>query len=123
MRAFLEMHGSCRFADITTYHQPLMNGSRDGDISRDSLIDTHVTNRVGFRKFDKANDRWTSYVLPEAWAKQVCAGLDPKRTAEMIDARGWLEHDAGHLTKKATIPEMGRPRVYIISGALLEGDE
>jgi uncharacterized protein (DUF927 family) len=123
VRGFFEMHGSSRFADITTYRPPTMPGLREEDSPRDSLLDTHVANRVGFRRFDKANDRWTYYVFPEAWAKQVCAGLDPKRVAEMTDASGWLEHDAGHLTKKVTIPEVGRIRVYVVSGAILAGDD
>ena len=33
-----------------------------------------------------------------------------------------LKRDGKNLTCKVTIPEHGRPRVYVVSGALLEGD-
>ena len=42
--------------------------------------------------------------------------------AKALAERSLLKRDGKNLTWKVTIPEHGRPRVYVVSGALLEGD-
>ena len=60
--------------------------------------------------------------MPEAWRSEVCRGIDGEMAAKALADRDWLKRDGKNLTSKVTIPEHGRPRVYVVSGALLEGD-
>ena len=100
VRAFFEQHGASRFPEI-----------------RDEL---RTTNRCGWRRRDGAG--WEFLVLPEAWKSEVCRGIDGEMAAKALAERSLLRRDQKNLTCKVTIPEYGRPRVYVVSGALLEGD-
>jgi putative DNA primase/helicase len=100
VRAFFEQHGASRFPEI-----------------RDEL---RTTNRCGWRRRDGAG--WEFLVLPEAWKSEVCRGIDGEMAAKALADRSLLRRDGKNLTCKVTIPEHGRPRVYVVSGALLEGD-
>jgi putative DNA primase/helicase len=71
-------------------------------------------NRCGWRRRDGAG--W-GLVLPEAWKSEVCRGIDSEMAARALADRSLLRRDG-----KMAIPEHGRPRVYVVSGALLEGD-
>jgi putative DNA primase/helicase len=100
VRAFFEQHGTSRFPEI-------------GDELR-------TINRCGWRRRNGAG--WEFLVLPEAWKSEVCRGIDGEMAAKALADRCLLKRDGKNLTCKVTIPEHGRPRVYVISGALLEGD-
>ena len=100
VRAFFEQHGASRFPEI-----------------RDEL---RTINRCGWRRRDGAG--WEFLVLPEAWKSEVCRGIDGEVAAKALADRRLLKRDGKNLTCKVTIPEHGRPRVYVVSGALLEGD-
>jgi hypothetical protein len=78
----------------------------------------------GFRRFDNTSKQWIYYVLPEVWKSEICKGIDGRVAAKALADRGWLDHDndGRNLTRKVTIPQHGRPRVYVVLGALLEGD-
>jgi putative DNA primase/helicase len=100
VRAFFEQHGTSRFPEI-----------------RDEL---RTINRCGWRRRDGTG--WEFLVLPEACKSEVCRGMDGEMAAKALADRSLLKRDGKNLTCKVTIPEHGRPRVYVISGALLEGD-
>jgi uncharacterized protein (DUF927 family) len=100
VRAFFEQHGTSRFPEI-----------------RDEL---RTINRCGWRRRDGAG--WEFLVLPEAWKSEVCRGIDGEVAAKALADRRLLKREGKNLTCKVTIPEHGRPRVYVVSGALLEGD-
>ena len=100
VRAFFEQHGVSRFPEI-----------------RDEL---RTINRCGWRRRDGAG--WEFLVLPEAWKSEVCRGIDGEVAAKALADRRLLKREGKNLTCKVTIPEHGRPRVYVVSGALLEGD-
>ena len=86
----------------------------------EELDELRTTNRCGWRRRDGAG--WEFLVLPEAWKSEVCRGIDGEVAAKALADRRLLKREGKNLTCKVTIPEHGRPRVYVVSGALLEGD-
>jgi putative DNA primase/helicase len=124
VRAFFEQHGTSRFAEIrhgVAYPSSLSPQQKlNLDPPEDHIDEFRTLNRCGWRRRDGAG--WEFLVLPEAWKSKVCYGIDPELAAKALDDRGLLKRDGKNLTCKVTIPENGRPRVYVVSGALLEGD-
>jgi putative DNA primase/helicase len=79
-----------------------------------------VTTRdlAGYRK--RVDEGWDYYVTTTAW-KEVCAGLDPRRTAAMLKHKGYLASgEGGHLAESVRVPGNGKRRLYHIRAALLE---
>jgi uncharacterized protein (DUF927 family) len=123
VRAFFEQHGTSRFAEIRPAHvagaAPAWQRPLDLDAPGE-LSEVRTINRCGWRRRDGAG--WEFLVLPEAWKSEVCRGIDGEMAAKALADRSLLKRDGKNLTCKVTIPEHGRPRVYVVSGALLEGD-
>jgi putative DNA primase/helicase len=125
--AFFEAHVS-RFTEIRagiTY--PETAWQRGLGVKRkepaDEIIELRTINRCGWRRHDQATDHWTYYVLPEMWKSEVCKGIDSDMAARALAAKGLLERGEGrNLKKKVYIPEHGQPRLYVVSGAILDGD-
>lgn len=113
VRAFIEAHGESRFTLL------------DAKNFNSTPIESRTIERAGFRRWVKTEkgERWEYVILPETWQNEVCKGLDPKRVAATLAARGLLNHDSGHLTIKLSLPGLGRPRVYAVHGAILGGDD
>ena len=83
VRGFLEAHGESRFTPLTT---PVSGqGSALPDVTR-------TINRVGFRRRvgGDSDERWEYWILPEAWKNEVCKGLDPRKTADLLAGRKFL---------------------------------
>jgi uncharacterized protein (DUF927 family) len=116
IRAFLELHGTSRFAVISQHKHKM-----GGEVAvTEELRDDFTINRVGWRRFNERSRCWDYLILPEAWANEVCRGLDPVGAAKAMNARGWLTPgDGRHLSRRESIPEADRPRVYVVSGAIL----
>ncbi len=123
VRAFFEQHGTSRFAEIRAAHvagvAPAWQRPLDLDAPAE-LNELRTINRCGWRRRDGAG--WEFLVLPEAWKSEVCRGIDGEVAAKALADRRLLKREGKNLTCKVTIPENGRPRVYVVSGALLEGD-
>lgn len=118
VRRFIEMHAESRF---TTVLQP-------GEQAQVEPLQMEVENgratinRVGFRRMTAKG--WEYLILPEAWKNEVCNGLDPVRAANVLKEAGLLLPGEGrHLMRKVAIAGYGRPRVYVIKGAILEGSD
>jgi hypothetical protein len=80
-----------------------------------------VRDVAGYRQ--KAGDGWDYFVTSSAW-KEICAGLDPRRTAGVLVAKGFIEKgDGAHLSKVIRVPGHGRLRLYHVLSTFLEGDE
>jgi putative DNA primase/helicase len=77
---------------------------------------------AALRRYNKASDQWTYFVLPEMWKSEVCCGINGEMAAKALADRSLLKRDEKNLTRKVTLPEHGRLRIYVVSGALLEGD-
>ena len=86
----------------------------------EELNELRTINRCGWRRRDGAG--WEFLVLPEAWKSEVCRGIDGEMAAKALADRSLLKREGKNLTCKVTIPEHGRPRVYVVSGGVLEGD-
>jgi len=116
VRGFLEAHGESRFTLLVLTEANEEPGAPD--IAR-------TVSRAGFRRRvrDGEGERWEYLILPETWKTEVCKGLDAKRTAEMLAARGLLlGGTARHRAGLVTIPGEGKRRVYVVSGAILGDD-
>jgi uncharacterized protein (DUF927 family) len=117
VRAFIEAHGESRFTYLTPPSE------KGGDAAAPEAART--INRAGFRRRvgNRDAEQWEFLVLPEIWKNEVCKGLDPARTAELLHGRklllGWTRK---HPACAITIPGEGKRRVYRISGAIM-GDE
>jgi len=106
VRSFLEAHGSSRFEPI------------DHDIDGQP----RVINRAGF--WQSVNGLREHLILPEAWRKEVCAGLDAKQVARVLAERGILRTDAGGKHSMArTLPGLGKTRVYVVTPAIFETND
>jgi uncharacterized protein (DUF927 family) len=99
VRAFFETHGDARFTDVYPEH------------------DRATVNRAGFRKWTEAGQEF--YVLPEAYKREVCAGLDQRTVTKVLLEVGWLQPGKdGKSSQKKSLPGMGETRVYVVAPAM-----
>jgi hypothetical protein len=55
--------------------------------------------------------------------EEICAGLDPRRTASVLAARGFIDHDGGRYSKLVRVSGHGRLRPYHVVSKFVEGEE
>ena len=122
VRAFLEAHGESRFT-------PLFPPPPDAQAGTEPTAPdfARTVNRAGWRRRVPGaagkGERWEYLILPGTWKAEVCKGLDAKRTAELLVARGLLT--PGTDNRRAApvrIPNEGTPRVYRVSSTILGDD-
>jgi putative DNA primase/helicase len=84
--------------------------------------ESKVLNRLGFRARTKEGE--TEYiVLPEMF-RELCGPYPEDLVRRALQKRGFLKStDSRHATVKRVLPELGRPRCYVISGRIFGGDE
>jgi uncharacterized protein (DUF927 family) len=118
VRSFIEAHGESRFTRLRP--KATINGRVPGaDPEPDD--GTKTINRAGYRR--QAGDISEFLILPEAWKTEVCKGLNPQRTADLLAARGWLVGgNDRHRASLVTIPGEGKMRVYVLSGGIMGDD-
>ena len=106
VRAFFEAHGASRFEDVN------------------ATQDQRIVNRAGFYRIGAGGAR-EFLVLPEAFKRELCAGLDDKAAAKTLLAQGWIAAGGdGRTTQKPRLPGMGTAtRVYVFTGKVWEGEE
>ncbi len=113
VRAFIEAHADSRFAYLRI--NPGTGEPIDEPLTR-------TIHRAGYRR-PAAGGGWEYLVFEQAFRSAVCRGLDHRRVAKVLAARGFLIPDTdGRLAKKVRLPDGSRPRVYLIRGTIL-GDE
>ena len=101
VRSFLLAHGTSRFI-------PAWEEAQSDPSSRRGWLPKQV------------GEGWDYYVTTAAW-KEVCAGLDPRRTATMLKQKGYLVGGEGaHLAKSVRVPGNGKRRLYHIRATFLE---
>ena len=101
VRSFLLAHGTSRFI-------PAWDGAQS----------IPVRDVAGFRK--QVAEGWDYYITTAAW-KEVCSGLDPRRTATMLEQKGYLVGGEGsHLAESVRVPGNGKRRLYHIHATFLE---
>jgi hypothetical protein len=53
----------------------------------------------------------------------IVAGLDATHAAQVLADKGWLRRGEGkNLARRETVPGLGRPRLYVVTSAILHGD-
>jgi putative DNA primase/helicase len=112
VRAFFEANGESRFSDWDSTERAA-NG-----IEPERRI---VVNRVGFRRKSRS-DGYTYFVLPEAFKREICAGLNPDRAVSVLRERGWIEPDAsGKNSQSQRLPGLGKKtRCYVFTPKMWE---
>ncbi len=117
VRAFLEAHGESRFTSLLA---PAPGAEQVAPEAARTI------NRVGWRRRvpDGGGERWEYLIFPEAWKGEVCKGLNARNVANLLHARGLLlGGDERHRAALVTIPGEGKRRLYIVSGAILGGND
>ncbi len=110
VRSFIQANGVARFI-------PAWEGQ---ELEGKSIIFRDV---AGYRR--KSEQGWDYYVTTTAWKEEVCIGLDPRRVAATLGAKGLL-HRSGKDQRWANVvnvPGYGKVRLYHLPAALLEGDD
>jgi putative DNA primase/helicase len=101
VRAFFEAHGSSRFESV------------------DATENQRVINRAGFYRGDGGVREFL--VLPEAFKREVCNGLDAKAATALLVKAGWLQRGGdGKTAQKPRLPGMGPTRCYVFTGRMWE---
>ena len=117
VRAFIEAHGSARFEAILTDERAVND---EGTPYSSTRPDAKTMLRAGFRRKDDAG-RWEYLILPQAWAGEVCKGLDARATAKDLIARGLLMPGKdGKASKAERVPGIGLTRVYHLKASILD---
>lgn len=92
-------------------------------VQADTVVRWH---RERFRRYRAGYRRWTRsgelefLILPETFKTQVCAQYDYRVVAHALKDRGFLICNEPHLTIHTLIPEIGKARVFCISGTILK---
>jgi putative DNA primase/helicase len=89
----------------------------------DATEDQRVINRAGFHRHGGGGREFL--VLPEAFKREVCSGLDTKAAEKLLVAHGWIDPGGdGRPTQKPRLPGMGTgTRVYVFTTKMWEGDQ
>ena len=82
-----------------------------------------VRDRLGWRKGDGAQREW--WVPSEIWKAEFCEGLDPTFVARTLASRGMLRRPGDRKNLACTVTPKGgqKIRCYVLTAAILEGDE
>lgn len=99
VRQFFEAHGTSRFE--------VDNGQGE-----------RIINRAGFYRRKAGGLEYL--VFPEQFKTEVCRGLDHRAVIRALLKRGFIQHDGKAVQTRVCGGE--RPRLYIISGCILEED-
>jgi putative DNA primase/helicase len=81
-----------------------------------------VYDLAGFRQQPKAGEGWDFYINSAGW-KEMCRGLDPRRTARALAEKGLLDHEGKRYSKTVRVPGHGSQRLYHVRSSLLEEDD
>jgi len=118
VRAFLLANGMARF--IPAWEDERESERSDFDRSRPSRIAQRDV--AGYR--EKVGDGWDFYVTGSAWKDEICRGLDHRRLAATMQAKGFIESAVGaHIGKSVRVPGYGKLRLYHIPARFLEEDD
>lgn len=79
----------------------------------------YMERRTAPESSEKFNATTDYLILPEAWKREVCKGLDAGAVAELMRKRGHLEHEAGRLMRSHRVPGLGRVKLYHLKSSLL----
>jgi uncharacterized protein (DUF927 family) len=114
VRGFLEAHGASRFQAIGEELKTVQN--RCGFWRP---IDDPAAKKNKFGGQESSGREFL--VLPESFRNEVCKGIDVRAAIRVLRDRGALVgEDHEHPAQKVVVPDLGRPRVYVIGPRLWE---
>lgn len=119
VRAFLLANGMARFI-------PAWEDERESERSSD--LDRRPPPRIAQRDVagyrEKVGDGWDFYITASAWKDEICRGMDHRRLAATMQARGFIASPAGaHIGKSVRVPGYGKLRLYHVPARFLEDDD
>lgn len=91
----------------------------DGKPLKMDAADEYMERRSSPESSEKFNATTDYLILPEAWKREVCKGLDAAAVADLMRKRGHLEHEAGRLMRSHRVPGLGRVKLYHLKSSLL----
>lgn len=94
-------------------------GEDGNPIALDAAASYHESNLDDARKSDRFNATADYLILPEAWKREVCKGLDAAAVAELMRKRGHLDHEKGRFTRSHRVPGVGPLKLYHLKSSLL----
>jgi len=108
VKGFLVAHGNSRFQLIED--RPVQ------DVAK-------IPNRIGFRS--RTRDGECEYIVLSDMFRELCGPYAEELVRRVLQKRGLLKGaDPGHATVKRMLPELGRPRCYVISETIFsEGED
>jgi uncharacterized protein (DUF927 family) len=82
-----------------------------------------VRDRLGWRRGEANQREW--WVPAEIWKAEFCAGLDSVFVARTLASRGMIRRQADRKNLACTVTPKGgqKMRCYVLTAAILEGDE
>ena len=114
VRLFIERYGDSRFDDLDAPPRTLFTVSgKEVEIERRQALD-----RAGYRKGEGDDRQW--FVLPEAFRKTLCAGLDANFVARLLNKLGMLEAGDGRNLTKQMMIHGAQLRFYVLTEKILE---
>ncbi len=130
VRAFVEKNGDALFTWMHRTHDDhrpntaLRAGFKrlvgaDGQaLKMDEALD-YMERRASAESSEKFNASTDYLILPEAWKRDVCKGLDAAAVAELMRKRGHLVHETGRLTRSFRVPGLGKVKLYHLKASVL----
>lgn len=130
VRAFIEKNGDALFTWMHRTHDDhrpntaLRAGFKrlvgaDGQaLKMDEALD-YMERRASSESSEKFNASTDYLILPEAWKRDVCKGLDSATVAELMRKRGHLQHEPGRLMRSFRVPGLGKVKLYHLKSSVL----
>jgi uncharacterized protein (DUF927 family) len=114
VKSFLESHGASRFQSVA----PILDKDSNPVFER-------VINRAGYYRLEPAVGKNPCeklfLIFPEVFQREVCSGFDAQSVARELWDQGLLiKGDGKNWTRRESVPDLPRPRFYVVSGRILE---
>lgn len=133
VRAFLEKNGDALFTWMHRTHDDhrpntaLRAGFKrlvgaDGQALKMDEALEYMERRSSSESSEKFNASTDYLILPEAWKRDVCKGLDAAAVAELMRKRGHLVHEADRLMRSYRVPGLGKVRLYHLRASVLSDE-
>lgn len=91
----------------------------DGKPLKMDAAQDHMDRRSSAESSDKFNAETEYVILPEAWKREVCKGLDASAVAALMRKRGYLLHEKGSLMRSHRVPGLGKVKLYHLKASVL----
>lgn len=133
VRAFLEKNGDALFTWMHRTHDDhrpntaLRAGFKrlvgaDGQALKMDEALEYMERRSSSESSEKFNASTDYLILPEAWKRDVCKGLDAAAVAELMRKRGHLVHESDRLMRSYRVPGLGKVRLYHLRASVLSDE-